>query len=482
MLFCPKCGTRNKTTYNYCRRCGIKIKFSVEDIKPIRKEATEFKINSYLTLRLENDKTVIYVNDERFLQCKYLLIEIPVEKINEFNDFRSIDDVSEKLDHSLEKNINPTQILPDIEFWGHTSNLQAWAENNYDTNLLHSNLAFPLLKKLTDVGDPIARRVFKEEIAERLTNLYTNVAQYLIQENYLKYFNTEENEIMMEILFTQIEQKFINKQSSLLEEKEINTLLDIIEANLIHSKTFLTDRLKCVEKINRDTHLGFLYNNKRVIALGLNRCGIEVLPSSIKYLENLQELYLTENRLNHLPSSFGNLTRLRKVDLSDNHIIELPNEIGNLIELEELHLNHNVIQNLPDTISKLKKLEILSVWGNQLKIFPKNVNEMESLRVLGLSFNQLEELPKISCKIPNLEVLDLSNNKIQVLPDNMAYWKSLKTLWLNNNPLNKIPLSLLDLQNLSDLYIINTQIFTNQNNELANIIKDLELKGVNIWK
>ncbi len=482
MLFCPKCGTRNKTTYNYCRKCGTKIKFSVEDIKPIKKEATEFRIHKYLTLKLEKGKTVIYVNDEKFLQCKFLLIEITKEKINEFDDFMSIDDVSEKLDHALEKNLNPTQILPEIEFWGHCSNLQTWAENNYDTNLLHSNLAFPLLKKLTDVGDPMARRVFKEEIAERLSNVYTNVAQYLIHENYLEYFNNEEKELLMEILFTQIEQKFKNKLGSFLEVTGINAILDIIEANLIHSKIFLTNRLKSVEDIDKETQMGFKHKNSRIIALGFNRCGIKVLPSSIGNIENLEELYLTENRLNLLPTSFGSLTKLKKVDLSDNHLIDLPNEIGNLISLKELHLNHNIIKNLPISISKLKNLEILSVWGNQLNNLPINANKMDSLRVLGISFNQLEEIPEILSEFPNLEVLDLSNNKIKVLPVNMDYWKSLKTLWLNNNPLNKIPESLLELDNLTDLYIVNTQIAINQDTETNKVLKKLETNGINIWK
>ncbi len=52
-------------------------------------------------------------------------------------------------------------ILPIKEFWGHCSNLQAWAEYGYDTRLLHPNLAFPLLEKLATVGDPIAKKVFK---------------------------------------------------------------------------------------------------------------------------------------------------------------------------------------------------------------------------------------------------------------------------------------------------------------------------------
>jgi len=208
MLFCPKCGTRNRTTYNYCCKCGTKIKYTIEDIKATKKETPEYKINDYITLKLEKSKTVIYIKDEKFIQCKYLLIEISKEYFKDFDDCMSIDDVSEKLDHSLENNINFNQLKPEIEFWGHCSNLQAWSENLYDTSLLHSNLAFPLLKKLTDVGDPVAKRVFKDEIAERLTRVHTNVAQYLIQENYLEYFNNEELELLMEIFFEQIGKRF----------------------------------------------------------------------------------------------------------------------------------------------------------------------------------------------------------------------------------------------------------------------------------
>ena len=75
MLFCPKCRTKNKTTYNFCRKFGTKIKFSPEEYKPIKKKATEYKINEFLTLKLENGKTVIYVKGKKFIQCKYLEID-----------------------------------------------------------------------------------------------------------------------------------------------------------------------------------------------------------------------------------------------------------------------------------------------------------------------------------------------------------------------------------------------------------------------
>jgi len=482
MLFCPKCGTRNRTTYNYCRKCGTKIKFSIEDIKPIKKESTEFSINKYLKLKLENAKTVIYVEDEKFLQCKYLLIEIQKDNLEDFDDIMSIDDVSERLDHSLEHEINYKQLKPEVEFWGHCSNLQAWAENLYDTSLLHSNLAFPLLKKLTDVGDPTARRMFKDEIAERLTNLYTSVAQYLIQENYLEYFNSEELELLMEILFEQIKKKFVKKQGSKLDSVEIEALLSIIKSNLIKSNTFLINRLKPVDTINKETHLGFSSRNCRITAIGLNRCGLRILPATIGDFKNLEELYLTENRLKYLPPSLGNLTNLKKIDLSDNHLIELPIEIGNLISLKELYLNHNVIQDLPRSITKLDKLEILSIWGNQLRNLAENMCEMTSLRILGLSFNQVEELPKLTSEFPNLETLDLSNNKLRTIFQNIGYLKSLKTLWLNNNPIKNIPESLLDLQTLTDLYIVNTPIAMNKDKETLKILENLEAKGINVWK
>lgn len=133
---------------------------------------TEFKVNDFITLKLErvdgNVETVIYVAGKRFRQCKFLLLEIPVNEIQSFDDIVSIDEAAEKLDHSQERgDFYERKIPAEIEFWGHCSNMQVWYEHDYDTRLLHSNLAFPLLKKLTNVGDHLARRVFKEEIAKR---------------------------------------------------------------------------------------------------------------------------------------------------------------------------------------------------------------------------------------------------------------------------------------------------------------------------
>ena len=71
-------------------------------------------------------------------------------------------------------------------------NLQTWVEHDYDTRLLHSNLAFPPLKKLTEAGDPAARRAFKCEIAKRYESGYPLVVEFLRMEGYPDYLSEDE--------------------------------------------------------------------------------------------------------------------------------------------------------------------------------------------------------------------------------------------------------------------------------------------------
>jgi len=76
-------------------------------------------------------------------------------------------------------------------------NLQVWAENNYDTRLLHSNLSFPLLRELVKAGDIKAKKVFREEIAKRIESGYVPVIIYLLNQGYLDFLNNEEKEIII---------------------------------------------------------------------------------------------------------------------------------------------------------------------------------------------------------------------------------------------------------------------------------------------
>jgi len=152
----------------------------------------EFKVNEYITLKLEGGKTNIYVKNQLFDQCKFLLLNIPVDRLSTFDEIDSIDEAAENLDHSLERRGTwEYKIPPEVEFWGHCSNLQVWAEMDYDTRILHRNIAFPLLRKLSHLGDIRAKKIFKKEIIKRFVEGNDIVNTYLIEEGYLEFLNTE---------------------------------------------------------------------------------------------------------------------------------------------------------------------------------------------------------------------------------------------------------------------------------------------------
>ena len=176
----------------------------------------KFRVNQYIELKLEGERTQIYVNGVKFRQCKFLLLEFPVEKISNLDDIGSIDEAVERFKNNEKRWVvynHHTKIIPSgVEFFGHCSNIQAWAENDYDTRILHSNISFPLLKKLTDVGDPVAKKVFRNEIAKRFSSGSLSVMLYLIEEGYLNYYNDEELKFLLkDFNFNKIKDLKINK-------------------------------------------------------------------------------------------------------------------------------------------------------------------------------------------------------------------------------------------------------------------------------
>ncbi len=140
-------------------------------------------------MKLENNKSNIYIGGEFFQQCKKLILHI--NEIDMYNGVRSIDDITNLKKNTLGDS-ETIHIPPELEFWGHCSNMQVWVENNYNTDLLHSGLSFPLLKKLTEIGDSKARAIFKEEILYKLEQRSDNVVRFILENQYLDYFTQEE--------------------------------------------------------------------------------------------------------------------------------------------------------------------------------------------------------------------------------------------------------------------------------------------------
>ncbi len=162
----------------------------------------EKKINDYITLKFENNRAIIYVAGRRIIQCVHLILNIHKYEVPMYDEIDSIDeaaDIYRKQGHYLgNRGLRTGEITPEEEFWGHCSNIQAWVEHDYDTRILMSNLSFPLLRELTRAGDPVAKRVYKEEIALRLESGYPSVVQYLLSQGYIGVFTPSEFESILE--------------------------------------------------------------------------------------------------------------------------------------------------------------------------------------------------------------------------------------------------------------------------------------------
>lgn len=158
---------------------------------PSKMSNTIFKINDLVDLRLIDNTTYIYVNNEMFLTCVRLLMNIPVNRIQEADEINSIDEAAE-IFNSTENWQNI--ISPEDEFKAHCSNIQAFFENGLNTDILASNIAFPLLKKLVDHEYKPAIQVFKEEIVRRFNDGTSNSRLFLYKEGYLNYLNEEEKQ------------------------------------------------------------------------------------------------------------------------------------------------------------------------------------------------------------------------------------------------------------------------------------------------
>jgi len=388
-----------------------------------------FRINQYLTLKLDNGKTNIYINGELFQQCKYLLLEILKESIGEIDNINPIDAAAEKLEYELEEHLD-IEIEPNEEFWAHCSNLQVWVENDYDSRLLHSNLAFPLLKKLSEIGDLKALKVFKEEIIYRFFYGTERVQRYLIEEGYLDLITDEE------------------KYSLIESEKDIEALKKI--ENEIGAKLQVIPTLKGIDTEYSNFLKSFVIDNGKIVALRLCKCNINKIPEAVKNFQNLETLIIcADDTIKEIPSWIGDLSNLKEIILRGLEIITLPETFGNLIYIEKLNLSLNSLETLPDSFGNLINLKDINLTDNSLKLLPESFGNLINLKKLELDYeNLLTTLPESFGNLKSLERLTIRRNKLSSLPESFGNLKSLKALTLNNNKLESLPDSMGHLKSL----------------------------------
>lgn len=348
----------------------------------------EFQINKFLSLKLEKGKTNIYVNGNLFRQCTLLILNIPIDEVGYFDEVKSIDDAAEKLGWSEDKQEKSVRnngyfLSPEEEFLGHCSNLQVWYEYKYDTRLLHHSLSFWLLRELSDY-DPVAKSVFKEELAKRYGSGCESVLNFLDEEfDISAYLNHEE------ILHAEL----------IPEEAEI--LLDI--------ETMIGDNYHFISGWRIESPRDFVIKNRHVIRICMNDCLNDT--NSDKFSKMLDKL--------------SNLKYLECLLVNRNELENLPDSIANFENLIYLDLSRNALTHIPPILKIIKSLQFVDLSKN--KIFNDNIiykNTFIQLRYRKLSpFSKLtiEQMYKILEKIKkcNLFYLTLLVINFQIPPEDI---------------------------------------------------------------
>ncbi len=96
-----------------------------------------------------------------------------------------------------------------------------------------------------------------------------------------------------------------------------------------------------------------LWNLGNLEVLNIVNCGLKELTEMIGSLTLLKELYIGGNQLKIIPKSIQALNNLSVLYILEDGLLSIPEEIGNLRNLKELSITTKFIKNLPQSIIKL---------------------------------------------------------------------------------------------------------------------------------
>ncbi len=301
---------------------------------------------------------------------------------------------------------------------------------------------------------------------------------------------------------------------------QVKALLDI--------EQYIKRKIPCKEILS-DVDVCYIKQNKNIIGLCLNICGLNKLPDSIKSLKNLRYLYLGNNLFTHLPEFICELKKLEYLELHDNKLTDLPKHINKLNSLKGISLFGNNFEEVPRSLFLLRNLEVLDLRNNKLQELPNSIKDLEKLHkfefsgnlinriptsILKLKYNLkasdakflwklenllnlqikkskeinqydfgyvsrnkeikslalydcgLTEIPKNISRLKSLEFLYLGKNNIEIIPDYIGFMQKLTILDISNNLISKIPHSLGKLKNLKKIFL--------QKNKITKVANELE--------
>ena len=148
------------------------------------------------------------------------------------------------------------------------------------------------------------------------------------------------------------------------------------------------------------------------LCLNLSRNKIDKLPEEINSFTNINELNLSDNKLENIDSIF-NLSNLTNLNLSNNYLIGDLEKITVLTKLINLDLHNNYLNFSLSIISKFFNLEYLDVCNNT-NIFGniQEISMLTNLKYLNISNTSIEGNNELLLNFKKLIELDFEKTRV----------------------------------------------------------------------
>ncbi|MBD3214815.1 MAG: hypothetical protein GF311_19545 [Candidatus Lokiarchaeota archaeon] len=467
----------------------------------------EFRINQYLKVVLSEICIDIRFNERDFLNCYYIPINLDitgitpldeVPAVNEYEGFLQFErDFAEKHNNVplsvFHENFN-TVPKEDI-FWAQCSTFQVWEENDYNSNLLPNSIAFPLLRKLAELGDEKALKVFEEEIIKRLESNHLPTIYYLLEGNYLEFLSKENLEIQLNRLlrildFEKLKNLKLDKKIRILENiisqgkgeyvhnfykseiiesfkkgkvKEIIDILWDVEENYLNIIICKDDIEEVFSNFDYDIitqepyqTIESLLNILRILGFNDSEIFKKIATKAleIEHQDFVIEYLINEGSLNVISKEHLSSLNIKRLSFEGTELPKIPEELSYLESLEELDFYECYIASLPTTLYKLKNFKKLSLYNCVLRDMPTGIEKISSLEELEITYlkrsNQFLFLIAFE-KLTSLKSLRLGGNDLTTLPKGIVDLVNLTKLDLNYNKLSTLPITFSHLKSLEVL-------------------------------